>query len=715
MTLDGDKLLTTYQRTLAAVSIVATGCGGLGPEDLARIELSAGNGQIATVGTPVDVPPAVKAVDEKGQPIPGATVTFTVTSGGGSVESAEAMSGKDGIATIGGWTLGPITGENVLTASAPRAERDFVFVAVGLVGPPAVMEKTDGDAQISTAGRPVSTMPQLRVTDLGGNAIKNGEVVLEVGSGGGGGSIDETSTRTSDEGTATITGWTLGAAPGENTLIARAGDASTIFTATGVAGPVTLTIVAGDSQSTAVGTFVPIAPQVLVTDAQDLPVAGVDVAFEVVIGGGSVSSDTATTNAVGIVQVGWTLGTATGPNTMVAQIGDLDVSLFSATSVAGVPATLTISAGDQQFGAVGQQLPAPPAVLVKDSFENPVPGAEVTFTVTSGGGSVTGTPAISDDTGLSKLGTWTLGPAEGQNTLTAQVSGAASVVFTATGLGSVFDIEIVRLGDTASVMTQALENAVNRWQRFVVGDLPDVSFATNPADSAVCGPNPPFDDEIDDLRIFVFLEAIDGPGNVLATAGPCFVRDDGKLPAVGAMRFDTGDLDNLNAVGLLDDVILHEIGHVLGFGSLWGTFLVNPSLPDNEGADTHFSGPRAVAAFDAVGGTSFTAGSKVPVENSEGGAGTRDSHWRESVLGIENMTGFINAGANPLSAVSVESLGDIGYVVNAIAADRYSLSSAAPSGVAARGATAFRMIDDVWRGLVYVVERDGRITAVIRP
>ena len=85
------------------------------------------------------------------------------------------------------------------------------------------------------------------------------------------------------------------------------------------------------------------------------------------------------------------------------------------------------------------------------------------------------------------------------------------------------------------------------------------------------------------------------------------------------------------------------------------------------------------------------------------------------VLGIENMTGFINAGANPLSSVSVESLGDIGYVVNANAADSYSLSSAAPSAVAVRGATAIGLIDDVRRGLIYVVERDGRITAVIRP
>ena len=122
MNVDGNKLLTAYRSALAAVSIAATGCGGLGPEDLARIELSAGNGQIVTVGTRVDVAPAVKAVDEKGQPIPGATVTFTVTAGGGSVESTEAMSGKDGIATLGSWTLGPITGENVLTASAPRAE-----------------------------------------------------------------------------------------------------------------------------------------------------------------------------------------------------------------------------------------------------------------------------------------------------------------------------------------------------------------------------------------------------------------------------------------------------------------------------------------------------------------------------------------------------------------------------------------------------------------
>jgi hypothetical protein len=35
------------------------------------------------------------------------------------------------------------------------------------------------------------------------------------------------------------------------------------------------------------------------------------------------------------------------------------------------------------------------------------------------------------------------------------------------------------------------------------------------------------------------------------------------------MSFDTADLDRMEADGCLQDVILHEMGHVLGFGTLW--------------------------------------------------------------------------------------------------------------------------------------------------
>lgn len=51
---------------------------------------------------------------------------------------------------------------------------------------------------------------------------------------------------------------------------------------------------------------------------------------------------------------------------------------------------------------------------------------------------------------------------------------------------------------------------------------------------------------------------------------PCGLRNTGTLlPYVGLMRFDIADLSNLEASGELADVVLHEMGHVLGYGVLW--------------------------------------------------------------------------------------------------------------------------------------------------
>ena len=105
----------------------------------------------------------------------------------------------------------------------------------------------------------------------------------------------------------------------------------------------------------------------------------------------------------------------------------------------------------------------------------------------------------------------------------------------------------------------------------------------------------------------------------------------------------------------------------------------------------------------------------MPVENSQGSAGTRDGHWRESVFKTEVMTGFVD-DVNPLSAVTVESLGDLGYIVNTTLADPYSLpgtAAAAPTSGVQR-ALGVPLMGDVRRGPIYIVERDGRITAVFR-
>ena len=98
-------------------------------------------------------------------------------------------------------------------------------------------------------------------------------------------------------------------------------------------------------------------------------------------------------------------------------------------------ATLVLQAGDSQFATVGLPVPVNPAVLVTDESGRPVQGVAVTFAVTSGGGRATGTNAVSDSAGFAAVGSWTLGPALGTNTLTATVSGDVDpIVFTAIAL-----------------------------------------------------------------------------------------------------------------------------------------------------------------------------------------------------------------------------------------------------------------------------------------
>src|SRR5690606_24325709 len=102
--------------------------------------------------------------------------------------------------------------------------------------------------------------------------------------------------------------------------------------------------------------------------------------------------------------------------------------------------------------------------------------------------------------------------------------------------------------------------------------------------------------------IFVELERIDGPSKVLGRAGPCLLRGSDGSPAFGGMTLDTDDLAVLETHGYLEGVVLHEMGHVLGIGTVWAQagLLAEPSLPDHRGADTHFTGDSAGVAFEEL-------------------------------------------------------------------------------------------------------------------
>jgi Bacterial Ig-like domain (group 1) len=126
--------------TFTAVARTIGGGGGAGGQP-ARIAQVEGDGQTAKAGSPVPVRPAVQVTDSAGEPVPGVTVTFAVTGGGGSVAGSTQNTGSDGIARVGRWTLGELAGTNTLEArSGSLAGSPVVFTAEGTAPapPPAV-------------------------------------------------------------------------------------------------------------------------------------------------------------------------------------------------------------------------------------------------------------------------------------------------------------------------------------------------------------------------------------------------------------------------------------------------------------------------------------------------------------------------------------------------------------------------------------------------
>lgn len=222
---------------------------------------------------------------------------------------------------------------------------------------------------------------------------------------------------------------------------------------------------------------------------------------------------------------------------------------------------------------------------------------------------------------------------------------------------SPFAIMVRFMGGLNARQRSAFTKAADRWTRIIVGDLPRVRV----------------DGEwIDDLLILAQGVAIDGPGRILGQAGPSHLRAASAgaaafLPVKGQMSFDTADLAKMASDGTLDDVIAHEMGHVLGVGTIWERkgLLRRPRT-----SNPTFAGAGAMGEYRLLRGA--TRRRQVPVENT-GGPGTADGHWRETVFRNELMSGFISGAGNPLSRLTAASLGDLGYQVDLAAAEPYVL------------------------------------------
>ncbi len=212
------------------------------------------------------------------------------------------------------------------------------------------------------------------------------------------------------------------------------------------------------------------------------------------------------------------------------------------------------------------------------------------------------------------------------------------------------DLEFV--GNFSENQKLAFRQATQRWGSIIRGDLPPATINGK---------------RIEGISITARALEIDGPHNRLAQASPIHLRPDSLLPATGIMEFDSVDLKLIEENGSLLNVIIHEMAHVLGFGSLWE----RKGLLQDIGTDNPtFIGKNVMREYAKLIGENQLV--PVPIENM-GRQGTQYGHWRESIFGNELMTGYIDNGPNPFSRMTIASFQDLGYSCNFASADLYKI------------------------------------------
>ncbi len=553
--------------------------------------------------------------------------------------------------------------------------------------------------------------PQVQILDAKGKGIAGLKVRWRVGANSGG--VGNDSTQTDASGVARSGGWTLGTVAGTQTLTATAEGVSPItFTAQVAPGPAAALVrVSPESQQATVNSTVPQPPSVRADDAFGNAVAGAVVTFSVASGGGTIEGGQQTTGQNGVATAGaWRLGTGVGQQIARATAPNVTQAAFSATALAGPAAGLAKIAGDNQEGVSGVPVSVRPGVRVVDAFNNPVGNVPVTFTPGANSGTVTSSAVQSDPaTGTAFVGSWVLGSTPSQTLVasSALVPGT-SATFTATATVTQFNIDVRFVGDGGTDRQRlAFTRAANKWRSVIVGQVQTVS-GTAPAGE--CRPwIPAINETIDDLVIFARLANIDGVNGVLGQASVCYAGNQSGLPVVGFMEFDEADLPALENSGLIDNVVLHEMGHVLGVGSLWSFrgFVSGAGTPD-----PIFTGAGARAQFISANLLTYS-GPIVPIHN-EGPAGRREVHWRFPLFGNELMNPFAQSGGMPLSRITAASLADMGYTVNLSATDPYTLNAA--SLTSPFGQAQLSLENDVPTDVVIrVLKSDGTRPPLRRP
>jgi hypothetical protein len=228
-------------------------------------------------------------------------------------------------------------------------------------------------------------------------------------------------------------------------------------------------------------------------------------------------------------------------------------------------------------------------------------------------------------------------------------------------------IDVRYLSTFTSEQKFTIAAAADRWTHALLNDLGNFQLSSASNDCFIG--EPAISELHHDVLLFLSLDAVDGPQHTLAYTQVCSesTRD---LPIVSHIRIDAADMDSLENKGLLASVVMHEIGHALGFNPhVWG----RKGLISGGTADPYFTGLAAKSEF--LRNIPSYMGNAVPLDDIDQ-QGDHSSHWRWSVFGDELMVGVLVPGYRyPLSSVTLGLFRDIGYDVDMNVAEPYPLVS----------------------------------------
>ena len=402
----------------------------------------------ATAGAAFAQQPVVWVEDAYGNLVTNAsgTVTAVRDAGSGTLQGTLTAPVIDGVAAFANLSHNVATNITIDFSSGSLAPVTSTVVSIQAAAADHLV-MVQGNNQTGAVSAVLPVNPAIMVVDAFGNPVSGVNVTFTIQTGGG--NVGTTIVASDVNGLAATT-YTLGTVAGANNNTMQA-------VVSGLPGtPASLTFTESASPGTAAKLAIQTEPSATATAGvafAQQPVVLVEDQYGNVVANANGLTVTATRAAgSGTLQGGLLAGTVNGVAAFTGLYHNVATNItitFSSGSLTPVTSTivsiqaagadhLVMVQGNNQTSTVATALPVNPTVSVVDAFGNAVQGANVTFAVQTGGGSVGSTTVASDVNGLAAT-TYTLGTAAGtgNNTMRASASVAGNpnnITFTASAV-----------------------------------------------------------------------------------------------------------------------------------------------------------------------------------------------------------------------------------------------------------------------------------------